>query len=205
MKNNDGLRFWQRYSGVYDLLMRKDAKSYDALGRNICGELNADMDILELATGTGLIAERVAGCCKSYVATDYSEKMLARAKQKKWPTHVSFWREDATALSFAAACFDAVIIANALHIMPEPGLTLANIRRVLRPGGKLIAPNFVRQGGVKEQVLEKPMHWFGFRTVNDWSPQAYTAFLEEQGWHIRHSEVIPASFDIVYVVAEASV
>lgn len=38
--------------------------------------------------------------------------------------------------------FDAVIISNALHIMPDPGLVLKNIRRVFKPNGLLIAPTF---------------------------------------------------------------
>ena len=43
--------------------------------------------------------------------------------------------------------FDAVIISNALHIIPDPEKTLSEIDRVLRPGGVLIAPNFVEHKG----------------------------------------------------------
>ena len=50
---------------------------------------------------------------------------------------------DATALPYADDSFDAVLIANALHVMPEPEKALREIDRVLRPGGILIAPNFM--------------------------------------------------------------
>lgn len=202
MAENNGLWFWHRFAGVYDLFMRKDRKAYDRLGAFIREEIKSDDEVLELATGTGLVAERVAGHCKRYLATDYSEKMLRKARKKNWPSSVSIEPADATDLPYPDGCFDAVIISNALHIMPDPALALQNIRRVLREGGKLIAPTFVRYGGRKEGILEKPMGWFGFRSYSTWTPSEYVSFLEESGWHVMRSEVIKASFDIAFVVAE---
>ena len=81
MKNEkNGQWFWDRYAGVYDFFMHKDKKAYDLLGRKICNELDSEWDVLELAIGTGLVTQRVAQHCRSYLATDYSEKMLVRAK-----------------------------------------------------------------------------------------------------------------------------
>lgn len=95
-----------------------------------------------------------------------------------------------------------MIIAGALHIMPDPVLAMQNIRRVLRPGGKLIAPTFARSGSAKESILERPMQWLGFRSWSTWSPQEYTAFLVENGWQILRSDVVPARFGVAYVVAQ---
>ena len=203
MAKNNGHWFWQRYAGLYDLFMRKDRHAYDALGAMICTELDSKMDVLELAVGTGLIAQRVAGCCRSYLATDYSEKMLAKAQCKRWPDMVRFEQADATALSYPEESFDAVIISNALHIMPDPLAALANIRRVLRQGGKMVAPTFVHYGSKKDSILEKPMQWLGFRTWSSWSPTEYEKFLQENGWQIIHSKIIPARFDIAFVVAQS--
>lgn len=56
--------------------------------------------------------------------------------------NVRFWVEDATALSFEDNSFDdAVIISNALHIMPDPVKVLAEMRRVLKANGLLICPH----------------------------------------------------------------
>lgn len=68
--------------------------------------------------------------------------MIETAKKKIAPSNVKFSIEDAAALSFANASFDAVIISNALHIMPDPEAALVSIRRVLQSGGLLIAPIF---------------------------------------------------------------
>lgn len=48
-------------------------------------------------------------------------------------------------MPYADASFDAVIIVNALHLLPEPEFALREIARVLRPDGILIAPNFVKK------------------------------------------------------------
>ena len=203
MANNNGHWFWQRYSGIYDIFMRKDKRAYDTLGAKICPELTGEMDVLELAVGTGLVAQRVAHGCRSYLATDYSEKMLAKAQRKPWPDTVHFEQADATALAYPAASFDVVIISNALHIMPDPIAALTNIRKVLKPGGKMIAPTFVHYAGKKDSIMEKPMQWLGFRTWSSWSPTEYEAFLLENGWYITCSEIIPAGFDIAFVIAQA--
>ena len=47
--------------------------------------------------------------------------------------------------------FDAAVISNALHIMPEPEKALAEIRRVLKPGGILIAPTFMAVGSISDR------------------------------------------------------
>lgn len=202
MEKNNGRWFWQRYASVYDLFMSREKKAYDRLGALIKGVLTPESHVLELAAGTGLVAQHVGGSCASYLVTDYAEKMLSRAQRKSWPDGVAFEQADATDLRYAEGQFDAVIIANALHIMPDPVLALQNIRHVLRQGGKLIAPTFMRSGTKKETMLEKPMQWLGFRSWTNWSQPEYLAFLRENGWIIQQCEVVPASFHITFVVAE---
>lgn len=64
--------------------------------------------------------------------------------------------------------FDVVLIANALHIMPQPDEALKEIRRVLKPNGILIAPTFVYEGEINKVrllVMEK----IGFKTFYQWT------------------------------------
>ncbi|MPM84649.1 Ubiquinone/menaquinone biosynthesis C-methyltransferase UbiE [bioreactor metagenome] len=76
--------------------------------RLISEALTKDMKVLEIATGTGLIAVNVANSVESIIATDFSPKMIETAKKKGAPDNVHFSVEDATALSFPDHIFDAV-------------------------------------------------------------------------------------------------
>jgi ubiquinone/menaquinone biosynthesis C-methylase UbiE len=102
-------------------------------------ELSPGSRVLDLATGTGELArrlsERQADLC--FVGLDLSRAMLLRGCAKPG---TDAWRPlqgDAARLPFPSAAFDVVICTNAFHHFPRPGEALAEIRRVLRPGGAL--------------------------------------------------------------------
>ena len=161
------------------------------------------MDVLEVATGTGLIAVNIAEGVRRVEATDFSPKMIDKAKKKKAPGNVNFSVEDATALSFADISFDAVIISNALHIMPDPVKVLTNISRVLKPKGLLIAPNF-SHGHIKESTWNlnaKILKLIGFETYSKWSPDDYIEFIGQNGFHVEKWKVLNAAFPLVYLEA----
>ncbi len=69
---------------------------------------------------------------KRMIATDYSGGMIREAKKGAIPANLTFEAADATALPYADDSFDVVLIANALHVMPEPEKALREIDRVLR-------------------------------------------------------------------------
>lgn len=176
MSGHGDLRFWGRMSGIYDLFMRKNHTAYAQMYALIRARLTPDMRVLELATGTGLIALAVADSAKSIEATDFSPEMIAAARKKLAPANVSFSVQDACRLPYADGSFDCVIIANALHIMPDPSAALQSIGRVLRPGGLLIAPTFVhadnRLGG---RIGARAMALAGFRLRQRWTAAEYPA------------------------------
>lgn len=64
----------------------------------------------------------------------------------------------------------AVVISNALHIMPEPEKALAEIRRVLKPGGILIAPTFTAAGSLSGRMRIRFMELSGFKVFYKWTP-----------------------------------
>lgn len=204
MNGGNSRSLWQRYAGVYDFFMQKDKLAYDVLGEKICAQLNGEMDVLELACGTGLVTRRVANHCKRYTATDFADKMLEKAKRIKGTEHVRFEQADATQLLYADNSFDAVIIANALHIMPNPVEALQNIRRVLKPGGILIAPTFMRPDGRKASVAAKLLELFGVHAYAKWTLDSYLAFLKSNGWQITKSELIPSSLGIALVIGKSA-
>lgn len=97
-----------------------------------------------------------------------------------------FCLQDATRLSYEDNRFDVVVIANALHIMPEPDKALSEIHRVLKDGGILFAPTFVYESGyskVTVAVMEKS----GFKTFHKWSRKEYEKFVESKGFLLKKS------------------
>ena len=148
------MNIWNIFAPVYELTMRSQKSIYDYLYKRI-GEVAKDKDVLELATGPGMIARHIASRAKSVIATDFAPKMIETARKAKNPENVSFEVADATSLRFEDNSFDVVVIANALHIIPNPEKALAEIDRVLKKDGILIAPNFIFQAGGKKKFMAK--------------------------------------------------
>lgn len=204
-KDRNNKDFWNRYARIYDIeIDRFNRFAYLEMYRLISGALTKEMKVLEIATGTGLIAVNIADSVQSIVATDFSPKMIETAMKKGAPDNVQFAVEDATALSFSDQTFDAVIISNALHIMPDPGLVLKNIRRVLKPNGLLIAPTFshghLRASTWKLNAFMLKM--IGFETYSKWKPEEYVDFINQNGFSVQTWKVIKAAFPLVYLEAK---
>ena len=143
MKAGDNKEFWQRTAKSYGSFMKHSWKLYDTICERIRPGLTREMNVLELACGSGQLSFRLAGRVRLWEATDFSENMIVEARKKPRSSRLHFSVQDATALLYAPDSFDAVVISNALHIMPHPELALAEIKRVLKPGGILYAPTFV--------------------------------------------------------------
>ena len=69
--------FWDRNAGLYDCFMRKDRIVYEKMYELICPVVK-DKTVLELATGTGLIAKHIVKATAHIEATDASPEMIQR-------------------------------------------------------------------------------------------------------------------------------
>ena len=203
-KEKSNKRFWDRYARFYDYeVLRFSRPAYTEMYRFMSEILTKEMNVLELATGTGLIAANIASSVRSIEATDFSPKMIETAKKKNVPENVHFSVEDATTLSFDDNSFDAVVISNALHIMPEPELVLKSIKRVLKPNGLLIAPNFSHGHLQKSSwnLSELILKFIGFETYSKWTPEEYVDLIEQNGFQTGKWQVLRAAFPLVYLEA----
>lgn len=181
-------RFWNSWAGQYDRAMAGNAGLYGQIADRIRKGLSRDMSVLELACGTGLLSERLAGSVKLLEATDFSEEMIQQAKVKNHSSRLYFSVQDATALPYAASSFDAVVIANALHIMPRPELALAEIRRVLKSRGTLYAPTFVHGRGAGFRLRARIMALVGFKVYSKWSAEEFAAYVSSYGFEVTRAE-----------------
>jgi len=196
--------FWNRYARLYDFeINRFSGKAYSEMYRLMASSLLPDMDVLEVATGTGLIAVNIAKYVRHVEAIDFSPKMIEAAKKKKAADNVHFSVEDATELPFEDSSFDAVVISNALHIMPDPIKVLMNISKVLKPRGLLIAPSY-SHGHIRDSTWNlnaKVLKLIGFETYSRWTPDEYIEFIQQNGFQVERWKVFSAAFPLVYLEA----
>ena len=189
---------WDIFAPVYEFAMRSQKNIYDCMYERI-GVVAKGKDVLELATGPGMIARHIAPLANHVVATDFAPKMIETARKAKNPENVCFEVADATSLRFMDKSFDVVVIANALHIIPNPEKALAEIRRVLKDDGVLIAPNFIFKAGGKRNLWQKFLSLVGVRFAHEWTEDEYKSFLKANGWTIEMSYVLKGRIDLAYV------
>ena len=190
--------FWDKNAGRYDRFMRKDRAAYDEM-YELIRPIVQHKTVLELATGTGLIAKHIVNAAAHIEATDASAEMIAEAKRDNRSSKLYFSVQDMFCLPYADKSFDAVIVSNALHIVPQPEKALAEIRRVLKDGGVLIAPTFTHAGNsFSGRAKAFFMKLAGFPLHSKWTSEEYLRFLQQNGWTVQKSAVLKASFPLTY-------
>ncbi|HKQ62870.1 MAG TPA: ubiquinone/menaquinone biosynthesis methyltransferase [Candidatus Polarisedimenticolaceae bacterium] len=108
-------------------------------------------EVLDLCTGTGDLAIELlrADPARRVVGCDFSSEMLRRARTKLdrasgLSSRCALVEADALALPFAEAAFDAVTVAFGVRNLADMGAGFAEMRRVLRPGGRMFVLEFSR-------------------------------------------------------------
>ena len=194
--------FWDRNAGLYDRFMRKDRAVYEKM-YELIRPVVKDKTVLELATGTGLIARHIIKAAAHIEATDASVEMIAEAKRDNQSAKLHFSVQDMFRLPYADKSFDVVIVSNALHIVPQSEKALAEIHRVLKDDGVLIAPTFTHAGNsFSGKVRAFFMKLAGFPLHSKWTSEEYLRFLRQNGWAVRKSVVLKASFPLTYAECE---
>ena len=190
--------FWDRNSGRYDRFMRKDRAAYEKMYELIRPVVKAKT-VLELATGTGLIAKHIVNAAAHIEATDASSQMIAEAKRDNRSAKLHFSVQDVFCLPYADNSFDVVIMSNALHIVPQPEKALVEIKRVLKDNGVLIAPTFTHsENSFFGKIKVFLMKLAGFPIHSMWTSEEYLRFLRQNGWTVRKNVVLKASFPLTY-------
>jgi len=111
----------------------------------IAALLPEDWVVADLACGAGDLTVRLAPRVRRVVAVDASREMLAAAKRRaRGLSNVEFHRADLGALPLADASCDAALLLLALTHVAEPPAALAEMARVLKPGGRAVVVDLLR-------------------------------------------------------------
>jgi len=114
-------------------------RTWEALARGMM-QLVDTGDVLDIASGDGVLAELLAPRARSIVCIDASERVVAAARERlKSLRNVDVRVGDMHALEFEDGSFDLVLLMHALTYSERPALAVAQAARVLRPGGRLLA------------------------------------------------------------------
>jgi ubiquinone/menaquinone biosynthesis C-methylase UbiE len=151
------------FAAVYDPL---SARTEEKLGAKLKRKLLASARgrVLEIGVGTGLSFAHYPPV-EELVAVDPSEPMLRRARKRaaELGRDVTLAEAPAEELPFADGSFDTVVTLAVLCTVTDPARALAEIRRVLKPDGRLIFLEHVRSPDAKlarwQDRLERPWGW----------------------------------------------
>ena len=170
-------------------------RTWEALARTAL-PLLAPGDVLDIASGDGVLAELLAPHAHRYVCVDSSQRVVAAAGERlrRFP-NVEVREGDMHALPFKDGSFDLVVLMHALTYADKPAQAVAEATRVLRKGGRLLLSSLARHE--HRNVVEA----YGHRNLG-FAEKELRKFAEKAGLVIASSETVtrekrPPHFEVI--------
>jgi phosphatidylethanolamine/phosphatidyl-N-methylethanolamine N-methyltransferase len=196
--------FWEQKAKHYDGAMKLFRRSLPrTLELTVEAVTGAD-EVLEVAAGTGLFTAAIAPHVRRLVATDYAEAMLDVLGERMTAaglSNVEQARADIYALDYPASAFDVVLASNVLHLVPDLVGALAALKRVLRPGGKLVAPTFCHDQTRVSWLLSRVFAVMGQPMHRRFTARSLQQAIEQAGFVVERAETVPGPIPIAFVQA----
>jgi demethylmenaquinone methyltransferase/2-methoxy-6-polyprenyl-1,4-benzoquinol methylase len=141
-------RMFDRIAPVYDVMNRTMTAGLDRRWRRLTAEavVRPGDVVLDGCCGTGDLAVAAARAGGKVTGLDFSEPMLERARRKA--PELEWIRGDLLALPFGDASFDAATVGFGVRNVEDLQRALSELRRVLRPGGRLAILEITRPRGL---------------------------------------------------------
>lgn len=139
------------------------------------GLLDPDWSVADLGAGTGILASAIAPFVARVAVVDRSPEMLAAAERRlSGIDTVTFHRCELQELQLRSESIDLAVLSLVLHHVPEPEVVLAEVFRVLRPGGRVVIVD-MREHDRADLGEEMGHLWPGF------DPPSLSGWLAEAG------------------------
>ncbi len=174
-------------------------RTWEATARGLVHLLEPG-DVLDVASGDGVLAELLAPRAKSITCLDISERVVKAGRRRlKAFDHVKFEQGDMHSLPATNACFDTVLLMHALTYTRHPDTVISEASRVLRPGGKLLAVTLLKHQ--HEKAVEPYNHVnLGF-TTSELETLCKNAGLQVQSCNISAIEKRTPNFSVLSLSA----
>ncbi len=177
--------FWDLVSGYYEVFVNLyNGKVNRLMCKKVAERISSTDEVLECACGTGMISVHIAAACKHLTATDFSDGMLSKTRERcKDISNVKTEKGNILHLTYPDESFDKVVAANVIHLLDNPEKALNELFRVCRKGGEVIIPTYlVKQNRGISNLFVRIMNLFGTTFHEQFSEQTYKAFFEKQGY-----------------------
>ena len=203
--------YWSRFANTFD------RNQEYVVGRELLDEIYRELnglpelgETVEFGCGTGCFTEKIADRCKTLLATDLSDSLLEAARTRFQDNEkVTVQKENCMNPSFSPESFDAVFLANLIHIIENPGKTLQECYRILRGNGRILIVTFTPYGMSLWEKIKLGVRFFKTwgkppRHTHSFSPEDVEKMLGEIGFLIEQSKLLGNKTKTLFLLARKS-
>ncbi len=203
-------KFWNKLADKYSKQPVKDETAYQHKLDKTQEYLNSNMKVLEFACGTGSTAIIHAPKVEHILAIDFSDQMIAIAKNKaaeKNITNITFDATSIEALEAPKGSFDVIMGHNILHLVSDKDAVIQKVMELLKPGGVFISGTVCFGNGFsKYKVLLAVMSLLGKApTVSFFSKDDLLNSLSNVGFIIDYQWQQKAPLAVPFIIAKKPV
>lgn len=185
--------FWDYIANFYDFFENLyNSKVNQELCKKVAERMSSNDNVLECACGTGMISIHIATKCRSLIATDFSQGMLAKSRKRcKKIKNIRVEKANILQLEYPNESFDKVVAANVIHLLNQPDIAISELIRVCKKGGKIIIPTYIimKEHGIST-ILIRLINHFTKTFLYQFNEQSYKNFFNKQGYSQIDFEVI---------------
>lgn len=202
MSDDVGRRFYERNAARYDRSMGLLGGPLPRTVELVAAAVSGAARVLEVASGTGLVSEVIAPVVGELLATDYASAMVEKTRARVGHrSNVRCEVRDLYALGEPEGSFDAVVAANVLHLLPDLAGGLAAMRRVLRPGGRLVVPTYCHAQDTRARLVSAALALVSFPGQRRFDLEGLAKAVDAAGYTIGTRELVPGLLPIGFVAA----